>query len=90
MLGQVMHPLPMALLGIGGQSAFLRSPEGQTGLIKEGDQLGTIKLLRIGTNRVIIEQDGEKKELVIFAGLGSDTLLPKTEKTTNEPTRKIP
>ena len=87
-LGQVMRPMPMALLGIAGQNAFLRSPEGQTGMVKEGDQLGTIKLLRIGTNRVLIEHEGEKKELTIFAGLGSETMLPKNEKKPNETTNK--
>jgi hypothetical protein len=90
-LAPVMRPMPMGLLGIAGESAFLRAPDGQTGLVKEGDQLGTIKLLRIGTNRVLIEQDGEKKELMIFAGLGGESLLPKTETTTtNEPPKKSP
>jgi len=89
-LAPVMRPLPMALLGIAGNSAFLRGADGQTGLVKEGDQLGSLKLLRIGTNRVLIEQDGEKKEPMIFAGLGSDTLLPKPDKTTNEPPKKSP
>jgi hypothetical protein len=87
-LAPVMRPLPMGLLGIAGQSAFLRSADGQTGLVKEGDSLGTLKLLRIGTNRVLVEVDGEKKELMIFAGLGSESLLPKPDKSTNEPPKK--
>jgi hypothetical protein len=33
-LGSIIRPLPMALLGIAGQDAFLRAPNGQTGLIK--------------------------------------------------------
>ena len=89
-LGQVIRPMPMALLGIAGQHAFLRSPEGQTEMVKEGDQLGTIKLLLIGSNRVLIEHEGEKKELTMFAGLGSETLLPKKEPKTNETTSKLP
>ncbi|HWX23219.1 MAG TPA: hypothetical protein VN578_25230 [Candidatus Binatia bacterium] len=76
-LGPVMRPQPMALLGIAGDVAFLRSPSGQTGLVKAGDELGGLKLLRIGTNRVLVEQDGQKKELTIFNGLGSESLLPK-------------
>jgi hypothetical protein len=80
--GPVMHPLPMALLGIAGEDAFLRSANGQTGLVKEGDSLGDIKLLRIGINRVLIEQDGQKKELTIFSGYGGDSLLPND--TSNE------
>lgn len=81
-LAPVMHPLPMALLGIAGEVAFLRSDSGQTGLVKEGDSLDDIKLLRIGVNRVLIEQGGQKKELMIFSGYGGDSLLPK--ESTNE------
>ena len=81
-LGPVMHPQPMALLGIAGDCAFLRSSSGQTGLVKEGDSLDDIKLLRIGINRVLIEQDGQQKELTIFSGYGSESLLSK--QTTHE------
>jgi hypothetical protein len=76
-LGQVMHPLPMALLGLAGNAAILRTPSGQTGLVKEGDELGGVKLLRIAINRVLVEEDGQKKELTIFNGFGSESLLPK-------------
>lgn len=76
----VPKPPPMALLGIAGKDAFLRAPNGQTGLLREGDELGGIKLLKIGTNRVLIEQDKQQKELTLFSGFGSDTLLPKKEK----------
>jgi hypothetical protein len=75
-LGPVIRPLPMALLGIAGEFAFLRSASGQTGLVKEGDSLGDLKLLRIGINRVLVEQDGQKKELMIFSGYGGESLLP--------------
>jgi hypothetical protein len=81
-LGPVMHPLPMALLGIAGDVAFLRSDSGQTGLVKPGDSLDDIKLLRIGVNRVLIEQSGQKKELTMFSGYGSDSLLQND--STNE------
>jgi hypothetical protein len=84
LLGPVFHPMPMALLGIAGNVAFLRSPSGQTGLVKEGDSLGEIKLLRIGTNRVLVEQAGDKKELMIFSGYGGETLMPKEKDKTNE------
>ena len=76
-LGSIIRPLPMALLGIAGQDAFLRAPNGQTGLLKEGGELAGVKLLRIGTNRVLIEHEGEQKELSVFSGFGSETLLPK-------------
>ncbi len=76
-LGPVIRPLPMALLGIGGQDAFLRAPNGQTGLLKEGDELAGVKLLRIGTNRVLIEHEGQKKELTVFSGFGGETFLPQ-------------
>jgi hypothetical protein len=76
-LGPVMRPLPMALLGIAGNVAFLRAASGQTGLVKEGDNLGGLKLIRIGINRVLVEDDGQKKELTIFSGYGGESLLPK-------------
>ena len=71
----VMRPQPMALMGIAGNVAFLRSPSGQTGLVKVGDSLGEIKLIKIGINRVLVEQDGQPKELTVFNGYGSDSLL---------------
>lgn len=83
-LADVIHPLPMGLLGIAGNVAFLRSDNGQTGLVKEGDSLDDIKLLRIGINRVLIEQNGTKKELTIFSGYGSDSLLPKDSTHEND------
>jgi hypothetical protein len=88
--GQIMRPMPMALLGIADKDVFLRAPDGQTGSIKEGGELGGVKLLRIGSNRILIEHEGEKKELTLFSGLGSETLLPKPTEKTNETTKKIP
>jgi hypothetical protein len=75
-LGQVIRPMPMGLIGIAGDVAFLRSANGQTGLVKEGDSLGDLKLIQIGINRVLVESGGEKKELTIFDGYGSKSLLP--------------
>ncbi len=80
-LGQIMRPMPMALLGIAGRDVFLRAPNGQTGLVKEGDELGGVKLLQIGINRVLVEEDGQKKELTLFSGLGSQSLLSDTNST---------
>ena len=82
-LGPVMRPLPMALLGIAGKDVMLRTPNGQAGLLRVGEELGGIKLLQIGTNRVLIEQDAEVKELTLFSGFGSESLLPKGK--TNSP-----
>jgi hypothetical protein len=83
-LGPAMRPLPMGLLGIAGDVAFLRTASGQTGLVKEGDSLGDLKLLQIGINRVLIEQDGKKKELTIFSGYGGESLLPKQKDNPDE------
>ena len=82
--GPLPHPQPMALLGIAGNVAFLRSDGGQTGLVKEGDTLGELKLLKIGINRVLVEQDGQKKELMIFSGYGGESLLPQQKETPDE------
>jgi len=79
-LAPIMRPMPMALLGIAGQNVFLRAPNGQTGLINEGEELGGVKLLRIAVNRVLVEEQGQRKELTIFSGLGSESLLsPQNE-----------
>jgi len=88
--GTVIRPLPMALLGIAGNNALLRAPNGQTGLIKEGEELGGVKLLRIGTNRVLIEHEQQEKELTLFSGFGSETLMPKVKGKTNPSENPIP
>ena len=75
--GPIMRPPPMALFGIAGRDAFIRTPNGQTLMLRVGDEKDGIKLLLIGTNRVLLEQGGEKKELTIFSGFGSESLLPK-------------
>ena len=77
LLAPIIRPPPMALLGIAGRDAFIRTPSGQSTLLREGGESDGIKLLRLGTNRVLIEQAGEKKELTIFSGFGSESLLPK-------------
>lgn len=84
-LAAVVRPLPMALLGIAGNSAFLRSPSGQSGVVKEGDKLGDLTLLKIGTNRVLVEVAGEKKELMVFSGFGGESLLPKEKEQKETP-----
>ncbi len=75
LLAPVMHPQPLALLGMLGREALLRAPNGQTGAVKEGDELGGVKVLKLGINRVLVEEAGEKKELSLFSGLGSESLL---------------
>lgn len=86
----LMHPQPAELMGIAGNYAFLRSSSGQMGMVKEGDSLGGLKLLEVGINRALIEEDGEKKELIIYQGLGSESLMPKTKENTNDTARKQP
>jgi hypothetical protein len=78
-LGPDIKPPPMALLGIAGKYVFLRAPSGQTGMIREGEELGGVKLIRIGTNRVLVEHEKQQKELMIFEGFGGESLMPKTE-----------
>lgn len=85
LLAPDIKPPPMALLGIAGQDVFLRGPNGQTGLLRKGEELDGVKLIKIGTNRVVVEQDKQQKELTIFSGFGSETLLPK--KKDHEPPR---
>jgi hypothetical protein len=81
LLGPVPRPLPMALLGIAGKDVFFRAPNGQTGLLSEGGEMGGVKLLQIGTNRILIEHEGQKKELLLFSGYGGDSLMPTNQET---------
>ncbi len=76
-LGMVMRPPPMALLGIAGADAILRGPNGEMGVIRKGEELGGVKLLEIGINRVLVQHDGKTNELVLFGGIGSESLLGK-------------
>ena len=78
LFGPVIQPIPSALLGIAGDSVFLRGTNGQTGAVKEGDSLGGVKVLKIGINRVLVEEGGQQKELTIFSGFGGTSLMPKT------------
>jgi hypothetical protein len=80
LLGPDIKPPPMALMGIAGPDVFLRGPNGQTGIIRVGEELGGVKLIRVGTNRVIVEENGQQKELTIFSGFGSETLMEKKDK----------
>lgn len=82
LLGPIMRPPPMALLGIAGKDVFLRAPNGQSGLVREGGELGGVQLVRIGTNRVLVKENGENKELMIFEGIGGESLLPKGKEGT--------
>ena len=76
-LGQVMRPPPMALIGIAGPDVLLRGPNGQTGIVREGEELGGVRILKIGLNRVLVEHEGKTNELTLFQGFGSESLLSK-------------
>ena len=88
LLGPVIRPMPMALLGLAGNEALLRATNGQTGWVRAGEEMGGIKLLRIAANRVLVEVDNKQQELTIFAGFGSESLLPKEKnhETSTQPT----
>jgi hypothetical protein len=75
-------PPPPALLGLAGAYAIIRTPEGQTDLVAEGGTLGTVKVIKIGINRVLIEHKGKTEELNIFDGLGGQPLVPGKEAST--------
>jgi hypothetical protein len=85
-LGPVIRPMPMALNGIGDQVACIQATNGQTDWVKVGGEIGGIKLLRIGVNRVLVEHDGETNELTQFGGFGGESLMPKA---TNAPSTNM-
>jgi hypothetical protein len=71
-------PARPALLGIAGDRAILRLPDGKVDLAVEGSEIGGVKVLRMAQNRVLVEYRGRKLELTIFSGLGSDSLSEKS------------
>ncbi len=82
LLGPAPRPVPMALMGIAGTNAFIRTTSGMSGMVGEGGELGGVRLVRIGINRVLVNEAGTNKELTIFGGAGGESLLPKS---TNQP-----
>ena len=78
-LGRLPRPQPLMLLGIAGRHAFLQTPTGQAGLAAEGEEVGGVKVLRIGTNRVLVEVEGDSQELVLFPNLSGESLLPNLQ-----------
>jgi hypothetical protein len=76
-LGMIVKPPPMALIGIAGSDVILRGPNGQTGIVRVGEELGGVKLLEIGVNRVLVLHEGKTNELILFQGFGSQSLLGK-------------
>jgi hypothetical protein len=77
LFGAVPKPPPMALSGIAGDQAIIRGADGQEKLIAVGEEVGGVKLLKIGTNRVLVEHEGQQKELTLFDGYGGESLLKK-------------
>ena len=62
------------LTGIGSDYAFIQAPSGKTDIVKEGGEVGGVKVLKIGTNRVLVEYQGKTMELTIHWGLGGEKL----------------
>ena len=76
-LGMIVRPPPMGLIGIAGPDVILRGPNGQMGIIRVGEELGGVKLLQIGVNRVLVQYEGKTNELTLFEGFGGESLLRK-------------
>ncbi len=71
---QAPKPKPL-LIGVIGERAMLRAPDGREDLVREGEELGGVKVVKIATNRVLIEFEGKKQELTVYSGMGSPSLL---------------
>jgi len=84
-LGRTPQPPPMALVGVAGKTAFLRTPDGQTGSVEEGRALRGVKVLKIGPNRVLVEHEGRESELTIFEGIGGGPLTTEPAPTPSRP-----
>ena len=76
--GPIQRPVPAALMGIAGDMAFLRTSSGMSGMVKEGGELGGMKLLKVGVNRVLVKEgDEEPREMMIYNGFGGESLKSK-------------
>ncbi len=84
-------PPPPALVGTLGKYALIRAPDGKEDLVADGGEFGGVKVIKIATNRVLIEHQGRQTELTIYGGMGSSSLLPKKkpEKNKNYPWTKF-
>jgi len=78
--GKVQVKIQPTLMGIAGDYALLRAPDGQMDMVPAGGELGGVKILAIGMNRVLIEYRGKKQELILFTGLEGESLLEPTPK----------
>lgn len=83
LFGSPPKPKPAMLIGIAGDLAFIQTGSGGMQGITVGETFQNIKLLEIDTNRVLIEEDGTKKELVIHSGMGSDSLMNRDKQDKN-------
>ncbi|MBN2490882.1 MAG: hypothetical protein JXQ29_08540 [Planctomycetes bacterium] len=85
---------PVVLEGIAHDWVFLRSPRGRAGLVRVGESLDGVKVLELGWNRVVVEVEGERKELVMHQGLGGGAPRPpepgRAESAENPPPPPAP
>jgi hypothetical protein len=72
--GAPPKPRPSELTGIAGDMAFISLPSGETKAMVVGQTEAGLTLLKIGTNRVLVQEDGEEKELTIYSGMGGESL----------------
>ena len=78
---------PPSLVGFVGKYAIIRGPSGKEDLVAEGKEFDGVKVLKIDTNRVLVENDGKQLELTVFSGLGSSTLMQKDPKKSDSEKR---
>ena len=83
-------PAPPALVGVLGKYAIIRAPDGKEDLVSEGGEFGGVKVIKISTNRVLIEFEAQQKELTVYAGMGSASLLPPKEEGASDEASKPP
>ena len=68
-------PAEPSLGGIAGSVAFIKMPSGMTRAFAVGDEHDGLRLTKVGVNRVLIEKEEKTRELTVFSGFGSESLL---------------
>ena len=66
---------PPSLLGVLGEGAILLFPDKKQHFVDVGKTVQKVRLVRVATNRALIEFEGKEIELKLFGGAGSESLI---------------
>ena len=77
LFGSPPKPRPSTLIGIAGDMAIIQTGSGGTKAMSVDETFQNVKLLKLDTNRALIEENGKTRELTLYSGMGSESLIDK-------------